>query len=62
MTKTLSDERVALIRKAGSMISMDWSGINFDGRSINKWLTIALDGTDKEVADLLADLNQPETW
>jgi hypothetical protein len=62
MSKTLSDERVALIRKAGSMIMGDWSGVNFDGRSVNKWLTIALDGTDEEVTTLLADLNQSETW
>jgi len=62
MSKTLSDERVALIRKAGSMIMGDWLGVNFDGRSVNKWLTIALDGTDEEVTTLLADLNQSETW
>lgn len=44
------------------MIMGDWSGVNFDGRSVNKWLTIALDGTDEEVTTLLADLNQSETW
>ena len=56
MTKTLSDKRVALIRKTGSMIRGDWSDNFFDGRSV-QWLTVALDGTDEEVSKLLKDLS-----
>ncbi len=56
MTKTLSDDRVKIIDLTGELIRGDWSGYDFDGRDVKKWLETALYGRDEAVSGLLVEL------
>jgi hypothetical protein len=55
-TETLTERRVRVIRRIGSIWRGDWSGTMFDGRDGRRWLETALDGDDDALDALESEL------